>query len=122
MNLKHGAILEQDLVLVYIENKPAFFARVEKITPDVKPKWWRVKFLTLTLPLKMITWIIDDEQIRGVDFTIGGTLMRIEKVVPPKELEEPSEAIEQKVSGEDGEEGVSKKARVLSFRTNTKKN
>jgi hypothetical protein len=122
MNLKKDALLEHDLVLIHIENKPAFFARVEKITPDVKPKWWRVKFLVLTLPLKILTWIIDEEQIRGTDFTMGGTSVRIEKVVPPKEVEEPSEGVEQKRSGAEGEEAVPKKARVLSLHTNKKKN
>jgi len=38
-------IIEQDFVLIYIENKPALYARVEKITADVKPNWWRMKVL-----------------------------------------------------------------------------
>lgn len=113
--MKNDPILEQDLVLILIEDKPAFFARVEKITPDVKPNWWRVKFLVLTLPLKTMTWIIDEDQIRGADFTMRGTPIRIEKIVVPKEIEEPSENI--KISGTEGEGGKTrpKQARVLSL-------
>ena len=89
MNLKKESILEQELVLINIEDKPAFYARVEAITTDVKPKWWRVKFLLLTFPVQVTTWIIDDEQIRGADFTMGGTPIRIEKIVIPEEVRPP---------------------------------
>lgn len=113
MDLKNDSIIEQDLILIYIENRPAFFGRVEKITPDVKPKWWSIKFLALTLPLKIMTWIIDDEQIRGADFTMGGTPIRIEKVIPPEELDVPSE--ETKITAESEDVVLQKKARVLSL-------
>jgi hypothetical protein len=107
-----AAIVEGDVVLVYVEHKPAFFARVERIDPDVKPKWWRVKFLILTLPLTVTTWIIDDEQIRGADFTMGGTPIRIEKVVAPEE--KPSEASAPPPK-EPQSEAAPKQARILSL-------
>ena len=105
---KQEAILEQELVLIYIENKPAFYARIEKIWPDVKPGWWRVKFLALTFPVKIMTWIIDDEQIRGAEFTMGGIPIRIEKVAVPEEVEEHQPEKQKKVT-------TRKQARVLSF-------
>ena len=111
MNLKQDSILEQELVLIQIEEQPAFYARVEKITADVKPKWWRVKFLMLTIPLNVATWILDDEQIRGADFTMGGTPIRIEKVEVPEEIE-PQEKKEEPVKSKDTE---TKQARVLSL-------
>jgi hypothetical protein len=89
MSRKHEALATHDIVLIHIDSKPAFFARVEGINPDYKPRWWHVKFFVFALPLQVITWIIDDEQIRGADFTMGGIPVRIEKVVPPAEL--PSE-------------------------------
>lgn len=113
MHLKRDPIIEQDLVLVHIEEKPAFFARIEKITPDVKPKWWRVTFLVLVVPVKTLTWIIDDEQIRGADFTMGGTPIRIEKVVPPETG--PALEASEKVSDDDQASEGQKKARVLSL-------
>ena len=54
-----------DLVLIHIDNKPGFFARIEDITPDVKPGWWQVKLLVLSSPLQIFTWTLDENQIQG---------------------------------------------------------
>lgn len=72
-----------DLVSVYIENQPAFYARIEDISPDVKPGWWQVKLLVLTHPLQVFTWILEECQINGTPFTMGGTPVFLEKVVSP---------------------------------------
>src|SRR5512137_1762376 len=72
-----------DLVLVHIDDKPAFYARVENISPDVKPGWWLVRLLVLTHPCQIFTWILDQSQIDGAPFTMGGTPIVLEKVVPP---------------------------------------
>ncbi|MCZ6818091.1 MAG: hypothetical protein O7G31_01185 [Calditrichaeota bacterium] len=112
--LTNDPILETDLVLIYVDDNPAFYGRVEAITADVKKKWWQVKFLFLTMPAQVTTWTIDDNQIRGADFTMGGTPIRIEKVVVPEEpevSEQPEEA-----------GGSQKKARVLSLDRSGKKN
>ena len=74
----------QDLVLVHIEGKPAFFARIEDISPDAKPRWWRVRLLVLTVPLQVCTWTLREEQINGEEFTMGGTAIRLEKVEVPE--------------------------------------
>ena len=76
-----------DLVLIYVDNKAGFYARVEEIEPDVKPGWWQVKLLVLSSPLQVFTWILDEFQIDGADFTMGGTPLRLEPVVSPVELE-----------------------------------
>ncbi|MFQ5752529.1 MAG: hypothetical protein ACE5HI_11075 [bacterium] len=120
MILKNDPILEQELVLIYIENKPAFFARVEKIVADVKPKWWRIKLLLLTYPVKIVTWIIDDEQIRGADFTMGGTPFRIEKVVVLKNLEPHTPDFDDSSTVKDSKKRQSQKACVLSLHGNKK--
>lgn len=109
---KKDAIVENDLVLVHVEERPGFFARVERIGPDVKPKWWRVTMLVLAVPVKIITWILDDEQIRGADFTMGGTPIRIEKVIPP---EIPDTETPDAEEGSDEENAESRKARILSL-------
>lgn len=85
MKNQKKAFIEQDVILVYVDQKPAFFARVENIVPDIKRGWWRIKLLILHLPLVVTTWILDEEQIRGADFTMGGTQIRIEKVIAPAE-------------------------------------
>lgn len=76
-----------DLVLIHVDSKPGFYARVEEILPDSKPGWWQVKLLVLTFPLQVFTWILDDHQIEGADFTMGGTPLRLEDLVSPVELE-----------------------------------
>ena len=65
----------------------------------------------LTIPANVTTWIIDDEQIRGAGFTMGGTPIRIEKVEVPKETE-PREEKEESVKPK---ETATKQARVLSL-------
>jgi hypothetical protein len=77
-----------DLVLVHVEDKPGFYARIEDIAPDVKKGWWVVRLLVLTFPLQVYTWILDETQIDGASFTMGGTPLKIEKIVSPVNLEE----------------------------------
>lgn len=78
-----------DLVLAHIDNKPAFYARIEEITPDVKPGWWKVKLLVLTVPLQVYTWILDDSQVNGAPFTMGETPIMLEKIVSPEPPTKP---------------------------------
>jgi hypothetical protein len=77
-----------DLVLVHVENKPGFYARIEDICPDVKKGWWVVKLLVLTFPLQVYTWILDESQIDGASFTMGGTPLMLEKIESPVQHEE----------------------------------
>ncbi|MBN1559970.1 hypothetical protein JW998_06950 [candidate division KSB1 bacterium] len=72
------------VVLVYIDNEPGFFARIEKIEPDQKKNWWQMSFLILSVPLKSMTWILDDEQMRGQPFTMNSVPMQIKKVEAPE--------------------------------------
>jgi hypothetical protein len=74
-----------DVVLVYMDNNPAFFARVDEIAADVKPGWFHVKLLVLQIPLLVVTWILREAYYNGQEFTMGGRPMRIEKVVAPVE-------------------------------------
>ncbi len=83
------ATVMNDLVLVHVDNQPGFYARIEDISPDFKPGWWQVKLLVLTLPLQVYTWILDEDQIEGASYTMGGTPIRLEKVVSPVTDEAP---------------------------------
>ena len=78
-----------DLVLIYFEDKPLSFARVEEILPDSKPDWYHVKLLMLQIPPQFVTWILRDVYIDGVEFTMDGKRMRLEKVVVPEEPQAP---------------------------------
>jgi hypothetical protein len=74
-----------DVVLVFMDNNPAFFARVDEISADVKPGWFHVKLLVLQVPLLVVTWILREAYYNGEEFTMGGRPMRIEKVLAPAE-------------------------------------
>ncbi len=76
-----------DLVLVYVQGAPVFFARVEEIAPDVKPQWYQVRLLVLQVPLVVITWVLRGPYIDGEEFFMGGRPVRLEKVVTPLEEE-----------------------------------
>ncbi len=72
------------VVLVYIDDDPGFFARVERVQPDRKKGWWQMTFLMLAIPLKTMTWVLDDEQMRGQPFTMNGVAMQIKQVETPE--------------------------------------
>ena len=77
--------VENDLVLIYFEDKPLAFARIESILPDSKKDWYHVKLLLLQVPLQVVTWILKDVYINGTEFTMNGKRMRLEKVETPVE-------------------------------------
>jgi len=76
---------ENDLVLIYFEDTPLVFARVERIVPDAKPDWYHITLLMLQVPVQTVTWILKDIYINGETFTMNGKQMRLEKVVAPVE-------------------------------------
>ncbi len=107
-----------DLVLVHIDHKPGFYARIEDITPDVKPGWWQVKLLVLTFPLQVFTWILDESQMAGAPYTMGGTPVRLEKIAAPEPREEvPPRAAQQR----DGEKEKKGGGKVVSLQDRKKK-
>ena len=71
---------EGDVVLIYHQDQPAVFARVEYIEPDVKKDWYRITLLLLTTPTQVVTWILRGSYIEGSPFTMGGKPMRLETV------------------------------------------
>ncbi len=80
---------EKDIVLIYFEDKPLTFARIEEISPDNKAGWYHVKLLILQVPLQTATWILRDSYIDGAEFTMGEKKIRLEPVVCPEGLEKP---------------------------------
>jgi len=76
---------ENDIVLIYFEDKPLVFARIEEIKPDIKKNWRHVRLLLLQLPVQSVTWILKDAYIDGQEYTMNGKRMRLEKVVAPKD-------------------------------------
>ena len=115
-------VKENDIVLLYLENRPLAFARIEEFLPDIKPDWFHVKLLALQLPLKHVTWILKSAYIEGEEFTMDGKLMRIEKVVPPEDPEilaiSPKNSIKKPVKKPGGKQKTPKNsgtAKIISF-------
>ena len=73
----------KDIVLIYMDDSPVSFARIEDIVPDHKKDWYQISLLMLQIPLQMVTWILKADYINGEVFTMGGKPMRLEKVEAP---------------------------------------
>jgi hypothetical protein len=117
---------EGDLVLVYMDGKAAFFARIEAIESDPKPEWFQVKMLVLQVPLAPVTWILREAYINGVEFTMGGHPMRLEKVVYPLEEEQLADEGDEEQNPAHGDDSdalkpVSRKGNVVSLFDRPKK-
>lgn len=93
---------EQDLVLIYYEDKPLAFARIEGIEADHKPGWYHVKLLLLQIPPQIVTWILRDVYIDGAEFTMNGKRVRLEKVLSPEPEPTPEARPESSSGAETG--------------------
>lgn len=72
-----------DVVVVHLDRQPAFYARINDITPDVKKGWYQVELLLLTFPPQTLVWILDNDHLQGEEFTMGGRPVQL-VLVPPK--------------------------------------
>lgn len=99
-----------DLVLIYFEDQPFSFARVEEILPDAKKGWYHITLLLLQIPLQTVTWILRDVYINGGEFTMDGKRMRMEKIAAPKKnsLDPPEDAQSKKKPTPDQPKGGGK--------------
>jgi len=88
--------VENDIVLIYFEDKPLSYARIEEILPDAKPNWYHVRLLLLQFPLQVVTWILRDIYINGDEFTMDGKRIRLERIVVPQPTLTPSEPKDEK--------------------------
>jgi hypothetical protein len=71
---------EGEVVLIYYQDQPAVYARIERIERDIKKDWYQVTLLFLTMPTQVVTWILREEYIDGTPFTMGGRPIRLEAV------------------------------------------
>ncbi|NDY73376.1 hypothetical protein DO021_00570 [Desulfobacter hydrogenophilus] len=84
----------KDIVLIYMEDAPVSFARIEDIVPDHKKDWYQIRLLMLQIPLQVVTWILKADYINGDVFSMNGKSMRLEKVVAPVVANEHNDAPE----------------------------
>ncbi|WP_299977686.1 hypothetical protein [Desulfobacula sp.] len=106
-----------ELVLIYLEDMPISFARVESILPDAKKDWYHIKLLMLQIPLQFVTWTLKDDYINGQEFHMNGKKMKIEKVESPIEdlpLSKPDNPSDQKTKKNIGS-GKKEQAKIISF-------
>lgn len=104
---------EKDIVLIYLEDKPVSFARIEDIQADHKKNWYHVTLLMLQVPLQVVTWILKNNYINGEEFTMQGNRMRLELVIcPPLSQQESKEDDTQK----EHPQTQDKKGKVISFK------
>ncbi|MBW2609070.1 MAG: hypothetical protein JRC68_01855 [Deltaproteobacteria bacterium] len=105
--------VEGDVVLIHYQDKPALYARIEAIRQDIKKDWYQVTFLLLTLPAQTVTWILREEYINGVPFTMGGHSMVIKEVKQDLSLKKT-----EGVGELTGKKGKSSPAKVIPLKIN----
>jgi hypothetical protein len=67
-----------DVVLVHIQDKPAFYAQIQAIEPDVKKGWYRVTLCSLFGELQ---WVLEDIHVfLGQTWTFRGIPHRINRI------------------------------------------
>ena len=108
--------VENDIVLIYFEDKPLSYARIEEILPDAKPNWYHVRLLLLQFPLQVVTWILRDIYINGDEFTMDGKRIRLERIAATQPDRTPSEPEDEKTVRKQPIEG-----KVISFKDLKKK-
>ncbi len=111
--------MENDVILIYVDDQPVTFARIEDIRPDIKNGWFVIKLLMLQIPLQVVSWILKADYINGDSFFMSGQKMRMEKVVCPVDeefpaLQEKDLVPEEALPGKKEEEKRTK-GEVLSF-------
>ena len=72
-----------DLVSILIDNKPSIYARIEGIERDIKPHWFQVRLLFLSFPPQEITWILKEEYLEGIPFTMKNEPLQIVPLPEP---------------------------------------
>ena len=98
--------VEGDLVLIYFQDTPSVYARIESIHADVKKDWYRVNLLFLTFPAKKVTWILRESYINGTPFTMGGEPVRLEAVPGPEISNETEGDREPGTGAKDSDQGT----------------
>jgi len=81
-----------DLILIYQEGQPLFYARVDDMIPDPRPGfkgWFTVEITCLTVPVAPMSIGLNYKQVYEAEpFTMAGKDMLIE-YIPPKKLVTP---------------------------------
>jgi hypothetical protein len=77
---KSRSTVSGDVVLIHYREQPASFARVEAIRSHERSGWFYCDLLILAVPTQPVTWILQQHQIDGTPFTMGGEGVRLERL------------------------------------------
>jgi hypothetical protein len=102
---------EGDIVLIHYQDRPAMYARIEAIEPDIKKAWYQVTLLLLTVPQQIVTWTLREEYINGAPFTMGEKSMMLKKVERVQAEGRPAGTPQRK-----GIKAKRKKGKVIAFK------
>jgi hypothetical protein len=108
---------EGEVVLIYFNEQPGVFARIETIQQDIKRDWYRITLLLLTLPVQPVTWILRESYIDGETFTMDGRPVRLEEV---KSISLKNDSEENIVP--ESKKGPTGSGRVIPFKKNEETN
>ena len=100
--------MEGNVVLIYYQDQPSIFARIEFIEPDMKKGWYQITLLLLTIPTRTVTWILRESYIQGDTFQMDGRSIRLEvvqRVNEKKDVEKPAPAEKRKKTDNEKEKG-----------------
>ncbi len=100
-----------DLVLIYQEENPTSFARIENIWADKKRDWYHVKLLLLQVPVSEVVWILRETYLNGEAFTMNGVKIRLEKIVGPSQFQQQLASTE----GDPGKVAKGRQGKVISL-------
>ena len=103
-----------EVVLIYYQNEPSVYARIEAIEPDIKKDWYQITLLLLTIPSQTIKWILREAYIDGEPFTMGGVPMRLEEVKRAIVTQPPE--VEDKNQGPHAKKKNGKSGTVIPFK------
>lgn len=110
---------EGEVVLIYYQDLPVVYGRIDTIRPDAKRDWYQIHVTLLTIPVQYVTWILREAYIDGAAFTMGGVPMRLEAVSPDPPPKDDAEPVPAAPEAEAQERGPAK-ATVIPFRKPSK--
>lgn len=71
---------ENDVAIIYVQEIPSGFIRIDDVQPDDKQGWWLITFTKLEFPLQAMTWKLDDDHVNGGDIFMKGVRIKIQAI------------------------------------------
>lgn len=85
LNMQDNRLMVQihDVALVYVENKPSYYIRIENMIADpMQPDGWKIDFSVLGAKIIKVTWLLRECWLKGDEFEFNKIPHRLEIIVP----------------------------------------